>query len=63
MDFFTANFLVQKFTVFRSRGFVAVPIAAFYVRKSIFRNFSTVVPPVDLVETIGLRIHHLQIFS
>jgi hypothetical protein len=53
---------VQNFTDFRSRGLiVAVPIAAFYVKKAIFRNFylfSTVAPPVDLVKTIGIRIRH-----
>jgi hypothetical protein len=40
MDFFLLEtFFVQNFTVFRSRGLVAVPIAAFYVKKSIFRDF------------------------
>jgi hypothetical protein len=38
--FFTLDFFVQNFTVFRSRGFVAVPISPFYVKKSIFRNFN-----------------------
>jgi hypothetical protein len=37
--FFTRDFFVQNFTVFRSRGLLAVPIAAFYVKKSIFRDF------------------------
>jgi hypothetical protein len=58
---FLLQTFVQNFTVFRSRGLVAVPIIAFYVKKrffAIFTSFSTVVPPVDLVETIGLRIRH-----
>jgi hypothetical protein len=38
--FFTRDFFVQNFTVFRSRGFVAVPISSFYVKKSLFRNFN-----------------------
>jgi hypothetical protein len=38
--FFTRDFFVQNFTVFRSRGFVAVHISSFYVKKSIFRNFN-----------------------
>jgi hypothetical protein len=37
--FFTRDFFVQNFLVFRSIGLVAVPIAAFYVKMSIFRNF------------------------
>jgi hypothetical protein len=36
---FTPDFFVQSIVVFRSTGFVAVPITAFYVRKAIFRNF------------------------
>jgi hypothetical protein len=43
--------------VFRSRGLVVVPTATFYEKKrffAIFASFSTVVPPVGLVETIGL---------
>jgi hypothetical protein len=58
---FTPDFFVQNFMVFRSIGLVAIPIAAFYVKKrffAIFTTFSTVAPPVDLVETIGLRIRH-----
>jgi hypothetical protein len=52
---------VQNFMVFCSIGLVAVPIAAFYVKKRIFASFtsfSIVAPPVDLVKTIGLRIRH-----
>jgi hypothetical protein len=37
--FFTRDFFVQNFMVFRSIGLVAVPIAAFYLKKAIFRNF------------------------
>jgi hypothetical protein len=37
---FTPDFFVQNLTVFRSRGFVAVPISPFYVKKSTFRNFT-----------------------
>jgi hypothetical protein len=39
-NFLLETFFVQNFTVFRSRGFVAVHIYSLCVKKSIFRNFN-----------------------